>query len=303
MRRLTRHLTSSTGLDFQYSTNVTLGAEDAYRQRRGDCMAYSTLMTAAARDLGVNVNFVYVSEVPIYYQHQGLFFVSSHIAVGLGEGTHQKVYDFLAEQTDWKLAYYQRISDADALSLFFNNMAVERMLEGKEAEAEAILAFLLPRTPLVKEVYSNLGVIRMRLGKHAEALEVLELGISRYPLYRPLYTNAILAARRLGDEARAAELEKKGMAVAGKDPYFLFGLGLTAYQNGDFDGAAQRFKEASVELPRSVVIWAWMARSHLAGERDQQGREAFRKLRDLDPDNPLVSELLKQFPALLAPSP
>lgn len=298
MRRLTRHLTSEAGLSFQYSTNATLGAEAAYRERRGDCMAYSALVTAAARDLGVKTNFVYVSEVPIYYQHQGLFFVSSHIAVGVGEGPRQKVYDFVAEQTDWKLALYQRISDADAYALFFNNLAVEKMLAGQEEEAERLLSFLLPRTPLVKELYSNLGVLRMRLGRHAQALEVLELGVARFPSYRPLYTNAVLAARRAGKEQRAVELEKLGSEVAGKDPYFLFGLGLTAYQSGDFESAAARFAEASAALPSSVVIWAWVARAHLAAEKEQQGRAAFEKLRALQPQSPLVSELLRQFPVL-----
>lgn len=295
MRRLTSYLTGREGVDFQYSTNATSGAEAAFRARRGDCMAYSALVAAASRDLEVKSNFVYVSEVPIYYQHQGLFFVSSHIAVGVGEGAYQRVYDFVAEQTDWKLSFYQRISDADAVSLFFNNIAVEKMLEGKEEEAERLLSFLLPRTPLVKELYSNLGVVRMRMGRHKEALEVLELGISRYPSYRPLYTNAVLAARRVGNEPRAVELERAGMVVAGKDPYFLFGLGISAYQSGDFEGAAARFKDASAALPTSVVIWAWVARSHFAAEKNQQGREALRKLRELDPSSPLVTELEQQF--------
>lgn len=297
MRRLVRYLTESNGLDFQYSSNATLTAEQAYRARQGDCMAYSNLLTAAARELGVQTNFVYVSEVPIYYQHQGLFFVSSHIAVGVGDNTFQKVYDFVSEQTDWKLALYQRLSDGEATALYFNNMAVEQMLSGHEAEAEALLTFLLEREPTVKELYSNLGVVRMRRGDYKSALAVLELAIQRFPEYRPLYTNALAAAKRSGDLKRAAELEKKGTEIAGKDPYFLFGLGLSAYQAADYDAAAEQFDRAAKALPNSVVIWAWLARAHLSGEHNREGREAMRRLRELDPNHPLLSELEKQFPA------
>ncbi|MFL5319894.1 MAG: tetratricopeptide repeat protein [Myxococcaceae bacterium] len=295
MRRLVRYLTDPHGLDFQYSSNATLSAEGAYRSRQGDCMAYSNLLTAAARELGVHTNFVYVSEVPIYYQHQGLFFVSSHIAVGVGEGTYQKVYDFVSEQTDWKLALYQRLSDGQALALYFNNLAVDQMLNGKDAEAERLLTFLVEREPVVKELYSNLGVVRMRRGDYKNALKILELGIERFPEYRPLYTNAVAAANRAGQPARAAELEKKGEDIAGKDPYFTFGQGLAAYQNEDYEHAAKQFDAASKALPNSVVVWAWLARAHLAGEHEREGREALRRLRELDPNHPLVSELEKLF--------
>lgn len=296
IRRLVRYLTEPTGLDFQYSSNATLSAEAAYRARQGDCMAYSNLLTAGARALGVQTNFVYVSEVPIYYQHQGLFFVSSHIAVGVGDGAYQKVYDFVSEQTDWKLALYQRLSDRQALALYYNNLAVDQMLSGHEDEAEKLLSFLLVREPVVKELYSNLGVVRMRRGDYKGALDILEQGIQHFPEYQPLYTNAITAAKRAGNASRAAELEKKGSEIAGKDPYFRFAMGLSAYQNAEYDTAAAEFEAASKALPDSIVIWAWLARAHLSGEHAREGREALRRLRELDPNHPLLVELEQQFP-------
>jgi Flp pilus assembly protein TadD len=291
LRRLTRWLTDRGGLDFQSASNTTFSASKAFRARAGDCMAFANLYAGAARVLGVETFFVHVSEAPTYFERDGAFFFSSHIAVGIQDGSTMSVIDLANVQSDWKLALYRPISDRAALALYLSNLAVEQMLGGDADGAARLLALLLEAERDLPELYSNLGVALMRSGHHAQAYEVLHRGVERFPSYRPLYTNGVQAARSAGLLAEADVLEERGSQVASTDPYFLFGQGLSLYQHANYRDAAIKFERAASSQPKNVVIQAWRARAYFSAGEEHAALEALEQLREIAPDHPLVQEL------------
>src|SRR5262245_33495879 len=94
LRYLARYLTGGGFVNFQYMGNQSFTAKQAFRERRGDCMAYANLFTTLARHLGIDTYFVHVREVQNFYERAGQFFVSSHVAVGYGQGPAAEVIDF-----------------------------------------------------------------------------------------------------------------------------------------------------------------------------------------------------------------
>jgi Tfp pilus assembly protein PilF len=298
MHGLVMYLTERGYMNFQYTPGRSLTARQAYRERRGDCMAYAVLFVALSRHLGLATYFVHVTDVRNYYEHGGWFFVSSHVAVGHDRGPTATVVDFTREITDWKLALYESIDDGEALALFHNNAAVDAMTAGRTAEAERLLRFLLAREPGVAELYNNLGVLLNRTGRAAEAMAVLDRGLERFPRYEPLYTNAIRAARAAGRPELAAGYERRGAAVHSADPYFLFARALTLYEQDRYVQAAAAFARASEAKPDSPVILAWLARSYLSAGRRREGLEALERTRKLSPEGKIVQELERLFPEL-----
>lgn len=290
-------------LSLEYARGRSLTAEEAHRERRGDCMAVALLFTALARHVGLDTYFVHVTEVRNYYERTGWFFVSSHVAVGHGVGPSAAVVDLTREISDWRLAVYETIDDGAALALHFNNLAVDAMTAGRNAEAERLFRFLLARQPGVVELYNNLGVLLNRRGRHAEALAVLQGGLARFPAYEPLYTNALRAARGLDRDELVAFYERKGEEVSNGDPFFLFARALSLYERRRYALAARQFARASEAKPDSPVILAWLARSYLSAGQRREGLQAFDRARRMAPGEHILKELVEKYPELGAPAP
>ncbi len=315
IRRIVRFLNDRGDLNFRYASNVSLTAVEAFHQRKGDCLSYTNLFMGIARHLKIPAYFVHVSEARNYYERGGIFFVSTHMAVGYGGGSigqggspYTVIVDFTEEASDWRLYLYQAVDDATAVALFYNNIAVDRMLEGRVEEAERMVRYLLSRRPMMKELYNNLSVFLMRQGRYREALEILEEATSRFPAYQPLYTNAVQAARGAGRPDLAQEYLDRGRQVAEEDPFFLFNEGMNAFREGRLDLAEERFRKALKKQPNNPFLHAWLSRVLLQAGREAEGVEAFRKAEELAPGHPLLRSLRDDYPVLatlrpLSPEP
>ena len=300
LRYLHRYLSDAGYVNFQYLPERSLTARQAFRERRGDCIAYTNLFLALARQIGVRAYFVHVNQVKNYYERDGWSFTSSHVAVGAGHGPTAVIIDFSREISDWWLSVYETIEDSAALALFYNNVAVQQMVEGQRPEAERLFRFLLARAPELPELYNNLGVLLNRDHRHAEALTFLEAGMERFPTYEPVFTNALTSARGGGRPDLVRDLQKKGKSAAQADPFFLFAKGLSFYQDAHFDLAASELSRAHDAKPDSPVILAWLTRAYLTADRREPGLASFRRLQaTVPPVTRLISDLQKQFPFLV----
>lgn len=298
LRRLIYFLNDEGGGGFEYAPNFSLTAEEAYYKRRGDCMAYANLFISLARGLGLPAYFVHVSEVLSHYEHKGKFFTSSHVAVGYGSGPSSMVIDFTKENKDWKLSVYRTIDDAAAVALYYNNVAVDAMMSGKLDEAESMLTYLLTSEPQVEELYNNLGVLLNRRGRYEEALSVLQRGIARSPEYKPYFTNGLEAARGAGRADVARDFEERGMAIAERNPYFIFARAMGFYQNAKYEQAAEDFERAASVKPDSPIIYAWLTRAWMSAGDRERGLHAFLEARKLAPKSRVVHDLMEQYPEL-----
>ncbi len=309
IRRITRFLNDRGYINFKYQPDDSLTAREAFHQRKGDCMAYTNLFLGIARHLNLPVYFVHVSEARNYYEKDGLFFRSSHMAVGyvagqLGDSAtspYVVVVDFTEEATGTGLMLYEAIDDAKAFALYYNNVAVDAMLKGDMAYSEKLLKFLLKGQPGLKEVTNNLGVLYMREGRYEDALVVLQEGMKGFPSYQPFYTNAVQAARGCGQFALAADLEAKGQELTRRDPFFLFNSGVHFFQSKDYAGAVRQFNAAlrvQSKNPNQHVLQAWLARAHLAAGQTEAGIEAFKKAQAASPNYNMLTMLRHEYPVL-----
>ncbi len=297
MHRLRDFMSGAHELAFQYKP-ATYNANEAYRARGGDCMAYTLLFVALARDLGLPVHVVHVTQVKNYYERGGWFFVSSHVAVGFFSGANATVIDLSKEVKQYDLAIYEAIDDSAATALFYNNVAVDHLMQGDLKGADQMLTFLHRREPAVVELTNNLGVLLNREHRYAESLALLNEGIARDPAYEPYYTNAIHAARQAGLPAVVADLEARGQRVAETDPFFLFARGMTAFEHDQFSVAARELERAADAKPDSPVILGWLTRAYMAEGDRENGRRAYDRARRIAPRDPLVRDLFDRYPEL-----
>jgi tetratricopeptide (TPR) repeat protein len=303
MRRLLRYLVDEDGLGFRYRSSRTLNAEAAFAAREGDCMSYALLYVAAARSLGLHVHFVRITQVPVFWQENGSFFTSSHIAVAHGHDTwvgEAMVVDFAATHTSaWRFALYDEVEDDTAFVLFHSNRAVELLLAGRTAQAEQLLRFFLERAPGVVELHNNLGIVLLRQHRAGEALELYTRAIERFPRFVPLYSNAVVAAGAAGDPELAERWAASGRKMAQSDPAFTFAEGMLAFRRKDYAAAASHFEQVLRNGPDDLTLLAWTARAHLSAgdlDRGQSDVERMRRQKPSETQRALLEDLAKEFP-------
>jgi len=274
LRALRDYLYAKSERPFEYAPHLTLSAERAWNERRGDCMAFSMLFASLARGVGIPVYFVHVRDVESFYERGGELFVSSHVAVGHGRGPNAKIYDFKKEITDWKLSLYRAIDDDGARALYYNNVAVDWMLARKYADAKRLFRVLTERAPDVAEPYNNFGVLLLRTRAPDEALRVLEAGIARFPSYKPLYTNALAAAEAAGRPDKALAFEKAMQKIVHEDPIFVFGRGMRLLSRGAYAAAVSELSRAHEAMPDSPVVLAGLGRAYVGTGDVARGAQA-----------------------------
>jgi tetratricopeptide (TPR) repeat protein len=310
MRRIIRYLNDKGYINFHYEAGMTLTAKDAFHARKGDCMAYTNLFLGIARHLRVPVYFVHVSEARSYYERDGLLFVSSHMAVGYGMdersmkdttvkvSPYTAVVDFTQETTGMGLVLYEALDDATAVALYYNNVAVDHLVEGDFDQAERLFRFFLERIPQNKEIANNLAVLYLRQGRYDDALRILLDAIGRHPDYQPLFTNAVQAARGSHKPELAQELDSRGKRLISKDPFFFFNRGIRKMDEGDYAGAAAEFQASLKNAPNNPFLCAWLAKALLSAGQIREGINLFAEAQRLAPNNPMLKQMRLEFPAL-----
>jgi hypothetical protein len=300
MRRLTFYLNERK---FDYVANRSLTATEAFGSRSGDCMAYTSLYMALARSLRIPTFFVHINETQNYFEREGLYFVSSHMAVGCQIQYFTVIVDFTEQKSEYSLAIYDAVDDATAAALFYNNVAVDHLVAGEVDYAEKLLRYLLKSLPHLKEAQNNLGVVLMRQGRFQEALAVLQEGLQRFPDYQPLYTNAIQAAKGAGKPDLAKQFEAQGESIMKRDPFFIFNKGLERFEAKDYAGALVEFQSILSRQSTSPMLYAWIARARLSMGQEGEGTKAFKEAQRLAPFLPMLKVLRQEFPALGAVPP
>lgn len=301
LRRVLRFMNGRGFLNFQYDQDVTVTAREAYHSRRGNCMAYTNLFLSIARYVDVPVFLIHVNEATSFYEKDGTFVVSSHMALGFDTAARITLVD-LGGESD-RMRVYERASDLAGFCLFYNNVAVEKMFAGDLEGAEKLLVFLSSIYPSIKEIRNNLGVLSLRRGRYEEALEAYAALIADAPDYRPAYTNGLVAARGAGRTDLVRQFAEGAESLAQKDPFYLFNQGVSAFQAGTYDTAEAFFRRTAFQQPNNPLIHAWLAKTFLQTGRTEEGLKAFMKAQELAPYHRILQELRSLYPALEAVPP
>lgn len=231
------------GLQLDYNGFRTLTAEEAFYQREGNCLSFTNLFVALARESGLEVEFQEVDVPPSWDRRGDSHLFSRHInaRVSLPFKGEQAV-DF--NMADFDIDYpRRRITDEYAKAQYHNNMAVF-WLGAKQLQ----LAYLNLREaiglhPQAAYFWTNLGTLHRRAGDslRAEAAWLEAVRLADEP-------SAMSNLARLYEQQGRRELAMQFADAAEnhrrKNPYYLYDLGEEAYRSGDYPGAIALLRRA-----------------------------------------------------------
>jgi len=235
-------VTRDFGLEFDEATRT---AAETFRLRRGNCLSFSSLFIAMAREVGLEAEFQEVDTPPDWTVRNDTFVLNRHInaTVDLGRWGTQSV-DF--KVGDFRTSYDRRtISDTRALTHFFNNLGVERMQAG---DPEAALAHFRKAIDMgdrqFSSAWTNLGTLYIRQGRpaYAEAAYLQALRANRED--DVAMSNLVNLYELQGDSERAAIYRDRVLRHRNQNPYYRFSLAQSEYAKQDYLAAIKHLKVA-----------------------------------------------------------
>ncbi|KRG70319.1 hypothetical protein ABB27_05095 [Stenotrophomonas terrae] len=271
------------GLGLEYDTEATLTVAETWQQRRANCLSFTLLFVALAREIGLDARMQEVGQVVSWYQDQGLIFNAGHVNVGMRLEGRSATLDL-----DSNVLYDRRgpqpINDSRALAHFYNNRGAEQLAAHDYASARAYFETALRMDPRFVPAWSNLGVLESRENDVGAASRDLETALSINPSHAPALHNATKLYQRMGDTRRVAQLQTRLEQVRKRDPFYQYMQGNTAETAGDYALAVHYYREAVRLYGNAHQFHFGLARAYFLSGNNRLAEREMKHARDLGGD-------------------
>ncbi|MEC9357454.1 MAG: transglutaminase domain-containing protein [Pseudomonadota bacterium] len=230
---LANALTEPTGLGLQYDAAATLSARDAFKARRVNCLSYTMLYVALAREVGINANFNDVQVPLIWGLQDESFILYRHVNARVTLGANYfTVVDLAPGEFDPRFS--QRLmSDQLVRAQFFNNRAVELRVAGRAMESLQYQLRAIDLAPHRTEFWENLSQIYRSQGELRAAKAAVDVALSMSQYSETVFSNAAGIYADLGETDLATKFDRRAEGLRRKNPYYHYRLALNALERGD----------------------------------------------------------------------
>lgn len=276
MLALTRAIVDRDGVGLVYQPDATHTAAQSFESGEGNCLGFSNLLVASARELGLNANFELVSHATRWDLVDDVLVATLHVRVTSLSSGNRMVFDFYPQPIEPGFST-RTLTDDEALAHHLNNLAAEAMQSGDNTQAYALLHGAIDAAPQAAFAWSNLGLLLswQDLDKMAERAYKEALAIS--PDTRSALSNLQTLYFQQGRLEEAKELRRQLAAYRERNPYHHSALGERAFEQGDYKQAVRHFKDAIDRKNNEREFWLLLAESYDKLGNDRAAARAIRK--------------------------
>jgi Flp pilus assembly protein TadD len=231
------------GLNLQYHNLTTYTAEQTFYARQGNCLSFTNLYIALAREAGLDVAYQEVEVPPAWSAVGNRHYFSLHINVLVDlPRDRQRVIDFDVQSRSDRITG-RAVSDSTAAAQFDNNMAVHYLEERDLPQAFLHSRRAIEARPQTGYFWANLGTILRRAGEldDAEEAYITAIELSGEPA---AVSNLARLYGQQGKHELAAMYAERAQRYRARNPYYLYELAEIAYDKGDFEGANKLLRSA-----------------------------------------------------------
>lgn len=233
MERLLGGMEKRGLFSLKYATIGTRTAEQTFYEREGNCLSFTILFVALAREAGLRVNYQMVNSPPVWSSVAGTIVVNNHINTVIRDRNGPD-YTVDFNQLEYTGPYVRRaVSDDFALALFYNNVGAEALIDEDYERSFAYLRAAVQAYPWVASAWNNIGLLYMRHERyeHAEAAYLQALRADSRD--RSTVTNLAGLYETIGEDALAEQYRRDIERHRRKNPYYHFSLAQQAYEEKD----------------------------------------------------------------------
>jgi Flp pilus assembly protein TadD len=238
---------SDDGIQVQYDNIKTHTAIETFHTRQGNCLSFTALFIAMAREVGLRASFQEVKTPTVWSSIGQLYIYNRHINVLLRySNSNDQVVDF--DMANFSDEYpRRRISDKAAVAQYHNNMSVYWLWQEDASRALAHQRMALKLLPHEDYLWTNLGAVYSHFGypDYAEAAFLTALSYDMHDLVA--LSNLARLYERRGDEELARHYSEQVQYFRRNNPFYLYALAERHYEDGEY-------VEAREELRRAIKV-------------------------------------------------
>lgn len=251
----------------------TRTAQETFDSRRGNCVSFTNMFIAMARDLGLDARYQEVEIPPDWSMSGQTYLLSEHINVMVNvKSALPRVVDFNVYEFHSKNES-REISDERARAHYFNNIGVELMLKDNSRLSFANLQRSLHEDSKFASAWVNLGILHRREGypdysevAYREALRLDRGNLMAMSNLANLYIEE-------GREDEAQQYLRRVQSHRLKNPFFRYQLASQAFTEGNYDMAIKNLKVAIRQREDEDMFYYLLSLSYLMnGKRDEARR-------------------------------
>jgi len=252
---------------------TTRTAPETFHDRRGNCLSFTNMFVAMARQAGLDAYYQEVEIPPLWSLSGESFLLSKHINV------HIKMQSGMVRVVDFNIHDFSTsddtrvISDNRARAHYFNNIGAEHMLGG-----DTLLAFSNFRQGILEDdtfspTWINLGNLYRREGypEYAAAAYLSGLEVDEDSLVA--MSNLANLYQEEGNTELAAHYKGLVRAHRNRNPFYRYQLANEAFVNGDYETAIQNIRQAIRLRDNEPRFYSLLSFSYLmSGDRQSAKR-------------------------------
>lgn len=242
LQRLLWEMRSNGLLALDYRSTVTATARQTFHDRTGNCLAFTNLFVALAREAGLRVSYQQVEIPPVWSSDGEMAILNLHVNVRVHRAGTQRgaqldrVVDFNAPSFTGN--FPQRpVPDHVIDALFYNNLAVDALQSGDDRGAFVYFVKALRSDPRSAATWANLGVLYLRHGADRHAESAFHQALGADPAHKVAMSNLARLYDQRGDHELAASYRERVRRHQLMNPYYHAFLAEQALADGDIVSA------------------------------------------------------------------
>jgi len=270
-------------LDFEYDPHITLPADEAFETGRGNCLTFSSLFVAMAREVGLIAWYQEVKIPPVWSNVNQTMLVSKHVNAVVRDRKRNFTVDVSGRKKP-AVEQVRRLSDTEAKAQYFNNLGADALIDENLPLAHAYFSKGLESDSQAAYIWSNLGVVLRRNGQTEDAILAYQTAMGLEPQQAVPLNNLYTIYEEDGYQELAEGLRVKVERNRRKNPYYLHYLAEVANEE-------QRYSDAIKLLSRAIDIdgneyrfYFTLAQTQFLSGKTDVAHENLEQARRLAPD-------------------
>jgi len=263
-RRLMHKLEQQGFFGSPYDQSATFSAAQTFDRKKGNCVAYTNLFIALAREANLDASYQKVHVPPKWELSSGLLLRVNHINVHVGgvrlpgAGSDELSVDFNSVRPAQD-SRKEIISDAHAASMFYANLSIEHLGEADYEQAFAYLKRAALTASDNPDVWTNLGALYSILGHDAYAEQAYRVARGIDSKDQAAISGLAKVLRKQGRIEEAEAFAAMVLRYQRVNPYYHYARAEQAFNQGAFEQALEAINRAIKLKRRNPQFYAFRA--------------------------------------------
>jgi Flp pilus assembly protein TadD len=276
-------------LDFEYDPLITLPADRAFEAGTGNCLTFSSLFIAMAREAGLDAWYQEVEIPPMWSNVNDTMLVGKHVNAVVRDRRNSYTVD-VSRRKSQSVEQVRRLSDTEANAQYHNNLGVEALIDQNLGLAYAYFSKALETDSRLDYIWSNLGVVFRRNEQTDDAIFAYQTALKIKPQQSVALNNLYVIFEEDGELELVKEFRFRVEKNRQKNPYYLHYLAEIANEE-------RRYSDAIKLLDRAIRIdnneyrfYYTLAQSQFHTGKTDVAQHSLEQARHLAPSSMDVSE-------------